>query len=384
MDRPTVFRQSAMGFSLVEVLVASAITLTGLLVITQVFAAYEGWKRTTTGVAQSQEGGLLGAFSIEKDLRHAGLGMIGLRCAKINAYNASADPNTFTLNGIPVTITQNSPAAGSDKISIMYSSSPFGNVVATLQANAPRSSSEIEVDNGIGFSQDDLINGIGFSKGDLIVISQPPNDCSLVQLSKDGQVTGKANVTGPGSTWQLPHEPGDAFPWNPAAEQNIFPELPAVGYTTGAKVLNLGQLLEHTFYVHGDMLRMDERNLADASVTSFDLIPGVVGLRARYGRDTDNDGALDVFDNDTDDLLAKSLAADSGNTLNAVQFALIVRSGKWEKDVLVQHEVQKNPEGQYVIEFWPGETLPLDDEARHYRYRVFQTIVPLKNFIWNN
>ena len=363
MNRPIVLRQRAMGFSLVEVLVASAITLTGLLVITQVFAAYEGWKRTTTGVAQSQEGGLLGAFSIEKDLRHAGLGTIGLRCAKINAYNASATPTSVAFNGMPVTITPHTAANGSDIVNVLYSSSPFGNIVATLQANAPRSSSVIEVDNGIGFSQ-----------GDLIVISQPANDCSLVQLSNDGQVTGKANVTGPGSTWLLSHAPGDAFPWNPAAEQNIFPESPAVGYTTGAKVLNLGQLIEHTFYVHGDMLRMDERNLVDASLTSFDLIPGVVGLRARYGRDTDNDGALDVFDNDTDDLLARSLAADSGNTLNAVQFALIVRSGKREKDLV----------SAASIAFWPGETLSLDDEARHYRYRVLQTIVPLKNIIWNN
>ena len=363
MNRPTDLRQCARGFSLVEVLVASAITLIGLLVITQVFAAYEGWKRTTTGVAQSQEGGLLGAFSIEKDLRHAGLGMIGLRCATINAYNASATPTSVALNGMPVTITQHTTGNGSDIINVMYSSSPFANIAATLQANAPRSSSVIEVDNGIGFS-----------RGDLIVISQPTNDCSLVQLSQDGQVTGRANVTGPGSTWQLPHEPGNDFPWNPPVDRNIFPDSPAVGYVTGAKVLNLGRLLEHTFYVHGDMLRMDERNLVDASRTSFDLIPGVVGLRARYGRDTDNDGALDVFDNDTADVLAKSLAADSGNTLNAVQFALIVRSGKREKAQV----------SAASIAFWPGETLSLDDEARHYRYRVLQTIVPLKNIIWNN
>jgi hypothetical protein len=28
-------------------------------------------------------------------------------------------------------------------------------------------------------------------------------------------------------------------------------------------------------------------------VTTFDLIPGVIGLRARYGRDTNADGVLD-------------------------------------------------------------------------------------------
>ena len=362
MNRPSVSPKNASGFSLVELLVASAITLIGLLVITQVFAAYEGWKRTTIGVAQGQEGGLLGAFSIEKDLRQAGLGMIGLRCATINAYNASAKTKTFTLNGMPVTITH-LPGSSRDTINVLYSSSPFGNIVATLQADAPLSSSPIEVDNGIGFSL-----------GDLIVISQPPNACSIVQLSTDGQLTGKANVTGPGVSWKLTHDPGGSVPWNPPVDQNIFPQTPSVGYIAGAKILNLGHLLEHTYYVHNDMLRMDERNIADASLTSFDLIPGVVGLRARYGRDTDNDGVLDLFDNDTADAITKSQAADSGNTLDAIQFALIVRSSKREKELL----------SPASIAFWPGETLALDDEARRYRYRVFQTVVPLKNIIWNN
>ena len=362
MKTPPFSPKRALGFSLVELLVASAITLIGLLVITQVFAAYEGWKRTTVGVAQGQEGGLLGVFSIEKDLRQAGLGMIGLRCATINAYNAAATPKNFTLNGMPVTITH-LPGSSSDIINVMYSSSPFGNIVATLQADAPLSSSVVKVDNGIGLSQ-----------GDLIAISQPPNACSLIQLSNDGQVSGEPNTSGPGVSWRLPHDPGSLVPWNPPVGQNIFPQNPSVGYTAGAKILNLGRLLEHTYYVYNDMLRMDERNLADASLTSYDLIPGVVGLRARYGRDTDDDGVLDVFDNDTADLIAKSQATDSGNTLNAVQFALIVRSGNWEKEAVSPASVA----------FWPGETLSLGSDAQHYRYRVFQTIVPLKNIIWNN
>ena len=69
----TLTARSSAGLSLVELLVATLITLIGLLVITQVFAVYEGWKRVTTGVAQTQEAGLLGAFSIEQDLRNAGV-----------------------------------------------------------------------------------------------------------------------------------------------------------------------------------------------------------------------------------------------------------------------------------------------------------------------
>lgn len=360
MNTRVVSPKRAAGFSLVELLVATAITLLGLLVITRVFAVYEGWKRTTTGVAQSQEGGLLGAFSVEKDLRHAGFGMIGLGCAAIKAYNASAAPKNFAFSGMPVTITQNNPAAGSDSINVIYSSSPFGNVAATLQDAAPLSSSPIKVDNGVGFNP-----------GDLIVISQSPKSCSVVQLSNDAQLTTSLNVTGPGSSWTLPHDPGSSAPWNPPVDQSIFP---AGGYTVGAKILDLGALVEHSFYVQDGMLRMDERNLTNASLTTYDLIPGVVGLRARYGRDTTGDGVVDGFDNDTADLIAKSLAAPSGNTLVAIQFSLIVRSGNREKEAV----------SPATIAYWPDATLALDDEARHYRYRVFQTVVPLKNMLWNN
>jgi hypothetical protein len=45
-------------------------------------------------------------------------------------------------------------------------------------------------------------------------------------------------------------------------------------------------LVDRSYYVQNNMLRMDERNLVDGSLTTFDLIPGVIGLRARYGRDT--------------------------------------------------------------------------------------------------
>ena len=367
MHEPQFRRRASSGFSLVELLVAAAITLLGLLVVAQVFAVYEGWKRTTTGVAQTQEGGLLGAFAIEQDLRNAGLGMAGLRCATINAYNSHLPaPHTFELPGMPVTITQNSPAAGSDEIRVMYGSSPFGNVVATLQSAMPLSSSALNVDNGFGFN-----------RFDLMVISQPAQPCSIVQRSDDGQVIGPANVTSPGSSWALQHftsNSGSSLSWNPPLATNIFP---LGGYAQGAKVLNLGNLVDHRYYVQDSVLRIDVREPANvgASFTSYDLIPGVIGLRARYGRDTDDDGAVDVFDNDTADLIAKSLASTSGNTLVAIQFSLIVRSGNWEK-------AEVSPA---AIAYWPGgPELALDDDARHYRYRVFQTVVPLKNMLWNH
>jgi len=352
MDKRISLRKRDLGFSLVELLVATAITLISLLIIVQVFSVYDGWKRTTTGTAQSQENGLLAAFAIEKDLRHAGFGMIGLGCPTINAYYANA-PITISPTGLPVTIIQDDPptpaypAAGTDRINILYSSSPFGNITARLQADLAHSGVRLVVDNGIGFNQ-----------GDMVLISQPAADCFILQLSQD--------ATGAGTSWDLPHDP---MPWNPQA--NI--PFPAGGYkggVGGAQVLNLGQLVDRGYYVQDNMLRMDERNMVTGNVDTYALIPGVIGMRVRYGRDTNADGVLDTFDNDT-----PALMAAGANTLVAVQISLIVRSGNWER----------NEVSPAAIAYWlNGPTEAIGPDDRHYRYRVFQTVVPLKNMIWNN
>jgi type IV pilus assembly protein PilW len=345
MHKRISLRKSDLGFSLVELLVATAITLISLLIIVQVFSVYDGWKRTTTGTAQSQENGLLGAFSIERDLRHAGFGMIGLACPTITAYHANA-PFARPLSVLPVTITQDDPVAGTDSINVLYSSSPFGNIVARVQADLAHSGVLLIVDNGIGFNQ-----------GDMVLVSQPPADCFILQLSQD--------ATGAGTSWNLPH---GLMPWNPQANVQ-FPVGAYTGGVGGAQVLNLGQLVDRRYFVAGNVLRMAERRMDTGNDETFDLIPGVIGLRARYGRDTNADGVLDTFDNDT-----PALTAAGANTLVAVQISLIVRSGNWER-------TEVSPA---AIEYWPGEALAIGADDRHYRYRVFQTVVPLKNTIWNN
>lgn len=350
MHKPISLRKSDLGFSLVELLVATAITLISLLIIVQVFSVYDGWKRTTTGTAQSQENGLLGAFSIERDLRHAGFGMIGLACPTITAYHANA-PFARPLSVLPVTIAQGPPAAaGTDSINVLYSSSPFGNIAARVQADLADSGAPLIVDNGIGFNQ-----------GDMVLISQPPADCFILQLSQD--------ATGAGTSWNLPHGLMPWMPWNPQA--NVpFPVGAYTGGVGGAQVLNLGQLVDRRYFVQNNVLRMAERSMVTGNDDPpFDLIPGVIGLRARYGRDTNADGVLDTFDNDT-----AALTAAGANTLVAVQISLIVRSGNWER-------TEVSPA---AIEYWPGEALAIGADDRHYRYRVFQTVVPLKNTIWNN
>jgi type IV pilus assembly protein PilW len=82
---------------------------------------------------------------------------------------------------------------------------------------------------------------------------------------------------------------------------------------------------------------------------------------------------LDIFDNDTNALIAAGVGGN--NTLVAVQISLIVRSGNWER----------NEVSPAAIAYWlNGPAVAIGPDDRHYRYRVFQTVVPLKNMIWNN
>ena len=350
-------RKSA-GLSLVELLVATLITLIGLLVITQVFAVYEGWKRTTTGVAQTQESGLLGAFTIEQDLRNAGFGLIGVDCTSIANYHTQAAGNSVSLPAKSLTITQEGKeekaTSRNDRIDVLYSTSAFANVDVRLQYEIADSAADLYVNNDLGFAT-----------GDLILLGSDGGVCSLLQFSgKDPntEVSLRPNVTSSGNARLLPHVPGAETPWNPPDGTN---SLSGKHYSVGTRVLNLGQgLVSHRFYVKDDTLRMDELNAGNGSVSTYDLVPGVVGLRA-----------------------ACLPAMPCSDSTTAIRFGLIVRSSNREKDAVVQQEVTI-VDKKALIAFWPGDGAPThdlgsDEEALHYRYRVFQTVVPLKNIVWN-
>lgn len=358
------YRQGNAGFSLVELLVGIVVGLLTVLAIVESFAFFEGQKRTSIGGASAEENGLLGSFMIERDARMAGFGLTGIGCTTIKVYNANATPTDFTLSGLSVTITQNTsslkvPATateGTDTVEIVYSSSAFGSIPATLQMPMPDSSAILRVDNGIGFNA-----------GELVLISQPPQDCSVVQASMNGQQVGIANLTGPGTQWNLQHNPGGAYPFNPPGGHNIFP---AGGYTTGAKVQNMGNIVNRRYYISNNNLMVDELTTSGPSAgiyTTQTLVNGIVSLKAQYGRDTGTDGFLDVFDN---------TAPASTEKLVALRIGLLARVGVYEKNVVTPSA---------TVPLWPsGPTATITSDEQHYRYKSFYTTIPLRNTIWNN
>ena len=87
------------GMSLVEILVAMAIGLIGMLVITQAYIATDKFNRSTLGESGAQTNGTVALFTLARDIRMAGYGMsnaAAFGCGKVNWYY---DPDYSTNLG---------------------------------------------------------------------------------------------------------------------------------------------------------------------------------------------------------------------------------------------------------------------------------------------
>src|SRR5690349_1549927 len=65
---------SERGFSIVELMVAMLIGLIGMVIIFQVFQTSEAIKRTTTSGGDSEQNGVIALYTMERDLKNAGMG----------------------------------------------------------------------------------------------------------------------------------------------------------------------------------------------------------------------------------------------------------------------------------------------------------------------
>jgi type IV pilus assembly protein PilW len=333
-------------------MVAVVIGMIGILMMTSVFVQSQGQQRATSGSAGAQENALVALVTVERDVRMAGIGLVGLGCNNVRAYNSTMAPALLNFPPLPVNIARDVPAAGSDSITILYSGSAFGNIPTTLGVAMSTSDDALTVANGDGVVQ-----------GNLILISEPPSDCAIIQASAD--------AVNAGAAWTIAHLPVPPFSFNPPLATNIFP---AAGYNPGARVTNMGALVRREYFVQGARLMMRDRNAPDSAVAPqnpVELVEGVIAMRAQYGRDTSGDGFIDVYDN-----TAPANAAE----LVAIRIAVVARSAQMER-------IAVSPA---VLPLWNGGTLAnggaiaLDANAQRFRYRVYQTTIPLRNVIWTN
>ena len=349
-------RAKQRGMSLVEVLVAVAIGLIGILVITQAYLATDKFNRSTMGENGAQTNGAIALYTISRDLRMAGYGIsdtAAFGCGKINWYY---DPNFSTNVGgtlpdiilapVYITVTPGQP----DEITTMASTADRI-IPGKLTSNMPLPSSELNVDNPVGFSDNDLV---------LMVSSTSPVKCTMEQVTQVQPSAAK-----------MQHNPGVTAPYNPpAGGGGKFP-----AYKTGDLVVNLGNPQVRTYSIANGNLRVTDTLLQATGVAPYDIASGVVDLRAQYGKDNgvDNgtvansvfnadDGVVDSYDN-----VAPASSAEWREVLS-MRLAVLARIGVYEKP---------NSSGvctaTTTAPTWAGGSFTLPEGLPScYRYRVFQ------------
>jgi len=356
------------GFSLVEVMVGIVIAMLASLVMLQVFATFEERKRTTNSGSDAQTDGAFASYTIERDTRMAGYGLNMpelLGCRVNSSFNGTA--SSFTL--APITIT-NGAGGRPDAIRVVASSKKKWSVPARITTDHPPQATNMF-----------LNTTQGIEPGDLIVAAQAGKDCTLMQVT---------NI--PNGNVQIHHH--STSPWNPPGGHNIFPK--PDGYTAGAMLFNFGGFTDHTYSLdaRGNLQLSDFRSSTN-TFTIQPLVSGIVNLQAQYGFDTrpgaPTDGRVNEWSDTMIDADGSGTAGDAGDIrrIYAVRFAIVARSAQMEKP---------KPDGTCAITTatsankptWAGGDIDVsknpDGSANAgwtcYRYKVTETVVPLRNLLW--
>jgi type IV pilus assembly protein PilW len=327
------------GFTLVEIMVGMVIGMLATIIIMQVFSVFETQKRTTTGTADAQTNGSIALYAISRELQMAGYPLMP-------RTNSALECTTLTIDGVagfnyadlsPAVITD----GVSDSLSIRYGNAPSGGSPDKIKFVGNPNPNDVTLDNNLGCQVGDKT----------LVIKD--NTCSISSASA---VIFTSGVT----------------------LTNID-----AAVATGAQLACLGNWGQITFAVNnGDL----QRN----GVTS---VAGVVNLQAQYGiSDIAASNQVTKWVDATNDVNGNwalpSLA--ERNRIKALRVAVVARNAKMEAEVVTtacSSLVTSAPTGLCA---WPGSAsspapaidLSADANWQRYRYRVFETIIPLRNMIW--
>lgn len=351
------------GFSLVEMMVAAAIGIIASLAIFQVFAVFEGQKRTTTSGGEAQTNGTLGLYTIERDIRHAGYGISGpdvMGCA-VQGWDQQTGAAITPLTFVPVVITQGAGstpgvAGAPDTISVMYGSGDLLPAAVTIIVGSTATTNDFIK----------IVTPYGFRNGELVVVAEGGKPCTLAQVSATPPATSDSNTLNLQAGNYVDPDTSASVPTRYNNPLGL-----GTAYTTSGKVYNLGKAP----VIKGYSIQNGQLAVQAVGAPVAPLYDNIVQLQAQYGKDTNNDGSVDVYDE------TAPINAAEWSTVLAVRLAIVARSELYEKD-LVSPATIRLWDDSAAAPTTTGPVWTLTSDERHYRYKVFHTVVPLRNMLW--
>ncbi|SHN11536.1 type IV pilus assembly protein PilW [Duganella sacchari] len=399
MDTLAKHRNS--GFSLVELMVSVVIGMLALLFATRLVISGETNKDAAVGGGDSMQNGMLAMFSLSGDASTAGWGLNDRTVAGCNT--TFSDQRGYALLSVKRDATDITPLAAV----VIQSNNAAPDVISfnSGSSNAGVGSILMTADYG-GESYVVGAQGspYGYNNGDVLVVApqSPDRPCTVMQMAGFNPATGHSA--------EMLLNTGGAYRYNPAASM-------AQAYAKNVTFLyNLGQpnlLHFHTWSVQNGILRLRATDLAGSEQNGASVSDNIVSIKAQYGFDT---RALANYDpnpagNGTQMLPTTNggmqltrwsptmIDADGDGVVGgpgdyqriaAVRIAVVARSKTVEKPNLAGQCTATGtlptvfstsvPNGVAAVPVQVNVAVAGDAVSwKCYRYRVFETIVPILN-----
>ena len=337
------------GFSLVEIMVALVIGMIGVLVIMQVARTGEAQKRVTVGAGETQTGAALALHAIQSDVKQAGYGF--------NAPNVIACSLTIssTLGLSPFVPIRINPAgipfpgdvdANTDTLLIAYGNS----------SGAPEGDTINEARAGVTTLW--VMSAEHYRAGDRVFVTSPApvDSCSLTLASVVSAGGGQVKISSD------------------------------VGAKESDSLFNLGNAPKVVAYaVRGGNLTTCDYMDTDCSDKDNwqEITGGVVSLRVQYSWKGGWHKTLAITATDQETI------ACEWSRVNAIRLALVVRNGEWNRDVVTPDPLTLTWAGNPAasdgtVDLTNENAIDLTgiDGWQHYRYQVYEAVIPLRNIPW--
>nr|WP_217345704.1 PilW family protein [Noviherbaspirillum sp. L7-7A]MBV0880024.1 PilW family protein [Noviherbaspirillum sp. L7-7A] len=349
MLRLPASRNSRAGFSLAELMVGLALGLLTLLALSQAYLAFHGSRRTTAGTADAQTAAMGALFAIERDLQHAGPGLGDARLLGCGVAIDAGQPVVLA----PVRI-ESGQAGAPDKL-VVYAGDLLA-PPARLGAALTASSSDI----GLSSTQ-------GMRRGDILGLREAGKPCTLARIiSVDSALRVSHTILAPQAGL-------------------------ASDYSTLATAFNLGRLSQVSYAIVSGELRRSSGDHAGNNPLVQTLAGNIVSLKAQYGFDTRTMIAsvplVTLWSASMVDADGSGTAGDSGDwqRIAGIRIAVVARSPNREASAC--DATAANLPGWQAPDS-AGTLVRTDISLTHvpdwrcYRYRSYETVVPLRNVIW--
>ena len=351
------------GFTLMELMVGMTIGMIATIIIVQVMSVFEAQKRTTTGSADAQTNGGIGLYSIGRELQMAGYPLFpGADTA------LSCTTTTYGGTGItdiaPAIITDGVASAGvnaSDSITIRYGSSTTTGAAAGAAPGVQTTISALNTNTAT------VGSNLGCQVGDITMI----NTTTTCAVSK---VTAVSAV-------------------------GVSPISVTLQDTTGAvnnaNLSCLGNWNEVTYSVNQATGNLDRTAVVNGVSATTPSVVGVVNIQAQYGISASaSSNQVTGWVEPTGATWGTAALAASvanRNRIKAIRIAVVARNAKIEQSAVTTACSSTTLATATGLCAWigsaasPAPTLDLstaDANWAKYRYRVFETTIPLRNVIW--